>query len=97
MQLLFAFLLKALSSVHGVFVPFPCFIFFLNLETDKSQIIFKLFMLLPTPKSSLSKEIILKVAKSPDMVSSLENASGHGCVSSIGCGYRNHCRILVCL
>lgn len=28
------------------------------------------------------------------MVSSVENASGHGCVSEIGCGYRNHCRIL---
>lgn len=81
MQLLFAFLLKVLSSVQGVFVLFPCFIFFLNLEFDKSQIIFKLFMLLPTPKSSFSKEIILKAAKSADMVSSVENASGHGCVS----------------
>lgn len=28
------------------------------------------------------------------MVSSVENASGHGCVSQIGCGYRTHCRIL---
>lgn len=64
-----------------MFVPFPCFIFILNLEVDKSQIIFKLFMLLPIPKSSLSKEIILKAAKSADMVSSVENASGHGCVS----------------
>lgn len=93
MQLLFAFLLKVLSSVQGVFVPFPCFIFFLNLETDKSQIIFKLFMLLPTPKSSLSKEIILKAAQSADMIPSLENASAHACVTQIG-GYRNHCRIL---
>lgn len=89
MQLLFAFLLKVLSSVQGVFVPFSCFIFFLNLETDKSQIIFKLFMLLPTPKSSLSKEIILKAVQSADKILSLENASAHACVTQIG-GYRNY-------
>lgn len=95
MQLLFVFLLKVLSPVHGSVCSFPLlYFFFFNLEVDKSQII---SMLLPIPKSSFSKEIIFKAAKSADMVLPVGNASGHGCVSWIGCGFRNHCRILLWL
>lgn len=75
-----------------VFVPFPHFIFFLNPAVDKSQII-KLFILLPTLKTALFKEINLKAAKSADMVLSVEKASGHGCFSQIGYRYMNHCSI----
>lgn len=80
-----------------VFVSFPHFIFFLNPEVDKSQIIIELFILLPTLKSALFKEINLKAAKSADMVLSVENASGHGCFSQIGYRYMNHCSIFLLL
>lgn len=71
-------------------VLFPHFIFFLNPEVDKSQIIIKLFILLPMLKLALFKKINLKAPKSADMVSSVENASGHGCFSQIGYRYVNH-------
>lgn len=80
-----------------MFVPFPRFIFFLNPEVDESQIIIKLFVLLPTLKPALFKEINLKAAKSADMVSSVENASGHGCFSQIGYRYMNHYSIFLLL
>lgn len=76
-----------------LFGPFPHFIFFFNPEVDKSQIIIKLFILLPTLKSALFKQINLNAPKSADMVLSVENASGHGCFSHFGYRYVNHCSV----